>query len=236
LLTAEEIAVIVPIPENVFDDTEFNVWENVKPRIVEACAKVLDLAVFFGVGKPSTWPTSLTEGARAAGNVYSAATAGDLAEDLNQTMALVEADGFDANIIYAARTMKALLRGLRDSQGRLIYAQNLTDATPTSSVYGVDVEFVPTNTWNAPVAAHGTSPVIPEAGASAIIGDRNAAILGVRQDLTFKVLTEATVNGVNLAETDRIALRAKMRVAFQVADPTTAEGGSGAYPFAVLGL
>ncbi len=53
--------------------------------------------------------------------------------------------------------------------------------------------------------------------------------------MTFKLLDQATVGGVNLAERDMIALRVKMRVGFQVASSTTREGGATAYPFAVLG-
>lgn len=44
-LEAEEIAVIVPIHENVFEDTELNVWDEVRPRIAEALGAVLDGAV-----------------------------------------------------------------------------------------------------------------------------------------------------------------------------------------------
>jgi HK97 family phage major capsid protein len=225
-LTAEEIAVIVPIHENVFDDTEFGVWEAVRPRIVEAVGKVLDGAVFFGTNKPASWPASLEDGARAAGNARSAAAAGDLVEDINATWALVEADGFDVNVQYAARSLRAALRGLRDTNGAPIYLQSLRGDGDANLLMGEPIEWVTNGSW---VAAAG-GPV----GATLIAGDRNAAILGLRQDITFKVLTEATVGGVNLAETDRIALRAKMRVAFQVADPTTAEGGATAYPFAIL--
>lgn len=229
-LTAEEIAVIVPIHENVFDDSEINVWDEVRPRIAEAFGKVLDGAVFFGTNKPTSWPNSLEDGARAAGNVYSAATAGDLVEDINQTWALVEADGFDVNVNYAARSLRAQLRGLRDAnQQPLLAVQGGLGSRPNYMIYGEDLEFVTNGAWVA--ATGGTAP----AGATLIAGDRNMAILGIRQDVTYKILDQATVGSLNLAERDMIALRAKFRVAFQVADPTTIEGGSTAYPFAVLG-
>ena len=42
MLEAEEIACIVPIPENVVDDADFNVWGELRPAIAEAVAQVLD--------------------------------------------------------------------------------------------------------------------------------------------------------------------------------------------------
>lgn len=227
-LTAEEIAVIVPIHENVFDDTSLNVWEEVRPRIAEALGAVLDGAVLFGTNKPSSWPSSLEDGARSAGNLYSAATTGDLAEDINQTWALVEADGFDVNVNYAKRSLRASLRGLRDDNNNPIYLDSLRGDGRADMIYGADLHWVRNGAWVNAVAS-------PAGGATLIAGDRNMAILGIRQDVQYKILTEATVGSLNLAERDMIAIRAKFRVAFQVADPTTIEGGSSAYPFAVLG-
>ena len=41
-ITAEEIAVIVPIPEAVLDDSDYDIWGEVKPRVIEAFGKVID--------------------------------------------------------------------------------------------------------------------------------------------------------------------------------------------------
>lgn len=234
-LIAEEIAVIVPIHENVFDDSSFNVWAEVRPLIAQEFGRVLDGAVLFGTNIPTTWDASLEDGARAAGNVYSAATAGDLAEDINQVWALVEADGFDVNVNYAARTMRSRLRGLRDANGQPIYLDSLRGDGRTPAIYGEDLAYVTNGAWVPAVADAdpATAGDQPE-GADFISGDRSKAILGVRQDMTFKLLDQATVGTLNLAERDMIALRAKMRVAFAVATPVTVEGAGG-YPFAILG-
>lgn len=229
-LVAEEIAVIVPIHENVFEDSSYNIWETVRPLIAEEFGRVLDGAVLFGTNKPASWPLSLEDGARAAGNVRSAAAAGDLAEDINQTWAPVEADGYDVNVNYAARTLRASLRGLRDTQGAPIYLDNLRADGASASIYGEDIFYVRNGAWVPATGLAGS-----DTGASLIAGDRTKAILGVRSDMQFKLLDQATVGTLNLAERDMIALRVKMRVAFQVASSTTREGGSTAYPFAVLG-
>lgn len=229
VLEAEEIAVIVPIPENVFDDAAFNVWDAVRPRIAEAVGAVLDGAVFFGTGKPTSWPDALVPGAVAAGNVISATdNAGDLAEDFNATISLVETDGFDPDTIWSNRALRSSLRGLRNVDGTPIYNPSLRDAD-VDSLYGIRMEWVRNGAW---VPAGGTN--VAPTGARALVGDSGMAVLGIRQDMTYKMLDQATVGGFNLAEQDMIALRCKMRVAFQVADPTTIEGGTAAFPFAAL--
>ena len=75
-----------------------------------------------------------------------------------------------------------------------------------------------------------------------IAGDRNAAILGVRQDFTFDIFTEGVISDgsgnvvLNLMQQDAAAMRAVGRFAFAVANPINAEGVAAAnrLPFAVL--
>ena len=50
-LHAGELAVIVPIPEAVLADSNYDIWGEVKPRIVEAMGRRIDEAILFGVGK-----------------------------------------------------------------------------------------------------------------------------------------------------------------------------------------
>ena len=228
-LTAEELAVIVPIPENVFDDTEFGVWEEVRPRIAEAIGKALDSAVFFGNGAPASLDPSLYEGALTSGQVYGVGDSTvDLAEDINQTWGLVEAVGFDVNTQYASRRIRMSLRGLRDDNNQPIYLESLRSDGVDRSIGGVDLTFVQNGAWDDDVTL--------------IAGDATKAILGIRQDVTYKILTEATLTDgsgnvtVSLAEQDMIALRAKFRVGFVVANTVSSETGSQEYPFAVLSV
>src|SRR5688572_15857632 len=46
-LNIEEIAVILPVPDNVIADVEINIWDEAEPYIREAMGRVLDSAVFF---------------------------------------------------------------------------------------------------------------------------------------------------------------------------------------------
>jgi HK97 family phage major capsid protein len=231
VLEAEEIAGIVVIPENVLDDAEpdFDLWAEIRPRIVEAVGKTLDAAVFFGTNAPTSWPDGIVPAAIAAGNTYAEGTSGvDLAEDINQVIALVEADGYDAPTAYAKRTLRARLRGLRDDQNMPII-QPPTAGANVPSLYGADLQWVTNGSWNA-------------AAATLVVGDPRYAVLGLRQDITYKFLDQASVTIdvlgtptlISLAENDLLGLRFKIRVGFQTAETITQEGGAGAYPFAVL--
>ena len=54
-ITAEELAVLVPIPDSVREDASINLFETMKPLIAEAFGKKIDQAAIFGVDKPTTW-------------------------------------------------------------------------------------------------------------------------------------------------------------------------------------
>jgi HK97 family phage major capsid protein len=222
-LVAEEIAVIVPIHENVLEDSQVSIWGEVRPLIAEEFGRILDGAVFFGTNTPGTWATALVPGATAAGNLVNEGDGADLADDVNLTWAEVEGDGFDVNVQYASRRLRARVRGLRSPDGTPIYLNNYRDDQRTNSLYGEDLHYVSNGAWDNDAA-------------TLLAGDRTKAILGLRSDVQYKVLTEATVGGINLAERDMVAIRAKMRVAFQVANPITRSNETAAsrYPFAVL--
>src|SRR5690349_13895227 len=67
-LTAEEIAVLIPIPNNVLADASVNIWDKLRPEVGEAIGRALDAAVLFGTNKPSSWAAALATQAIAAGN------------------------------------------------------------------------------------------------------------------------------------------------------------------------
>lgn len=232
-LEAEELAVIVPIHENVLDDSTFDIFGEVRPRLAEAIGAKLDLAIFAATELPASWATNGFNGiipdAVSASNTVelgtAAASAGGTAEDLNQLFAKVEADGFDVSGVAAERTFRALIRSARDTTG-----QKLGDLSPNGAeILGAPVEFVPSGTLGG--AAH-----------VAVAGDTSQGIMGVRSDINYKVLTEAVIQDnhgaivYNLAQQDMVALRVTFRAAFQVANPITrANPNDGTrYPFAVL--
>lgn len=220
-LVAEELAVIVPVHENLLADTKFDVWAEVRPLVVQEFGRLLDLAVFQGVGKPATWTDpALIPGAIAAGNTVTEGEGVDLADDFNLAFAEVEDDEFDVNAAFTGRFLRSQLRGLRDADGQPIYLDGLRGDNNTSSIYGQDLYYVGNRAWDKDQA-------------TALVGDASKVVLGVREDVQVKLLTEATVGGINLAERDMVALRFKFRVAFATAF-STAGGEATDYPFAAI--
>lgn len=228
-ITAEELAVIVPVPENVLADSSYDIFAEVRPRIVEAIGKKLDQAVLFGTDAPSSFEDSVVEGAIAADNDYAIDTAGDLAEDINQVMAKVEADDYEVTGFAARKRLKARLRGLRDGQNNLLFQPSLQSGTP-STLYGEDIVYSDANgAWQAE-------------GVDLIAGDWSKLAIGVRQDITFKLFTEGVISDdsgnvvLNLMQQDSVALRVVARYGFTVANPISSRTGNstGRYPFAVL--
>ena len=231
-LNIEELAAIVPIPEAVLDDASFDVWGSIKPLLVQGIGRALDSAVLFGVNKPASWPTDINTAAIAAGNTRVRGTAsqsaGGVAEDFNQLFAKVEADGFAVDGLVARTSYKSILRGARDTTG-----QALLDVA-NQKVMGEDLKIVAAGLWPTGGGA-GTN-------AEAFAGEWSQAILGVRQDITYKILTEAVIQDgsgtiqFNLAQQDMVALRVVFRVGWQVANTINYEGANDStqYPFAVM--
>lgn len=230
-IDAEELAVIVPIPESVLDDQNYDIWGEVRPRIVEAFGKAFDLAVFHGTNAPSSWPTNLVDGAVAASNNVTLGTGADLYDDIMSetgVIAKIEADGYLVTGHVGALTMRSKLRGLRDATGQPLFMRAIQDTT-RYELDGAPMLF--------PVNAG-----FDATDALMISGDWTQLVWAVRQDITYKVLTEAVIQDpagniiYNLAQQDMVALRAVMRLGWQLPNPINPVQPTEAsrYPFAVL--
>ncbi|MFD9949691.1 phage major capsid protein [Nonomuraea sp. NPDC059023] len=225
-LVVEELAVIVPIPEAYLDDAQVPIWDEVRPRIVEAFGVAIDAATLFGVSKPSTWGNPIYQSAVAAGNVVTAGT--DLALNVSQLGELLAKDGFPVSAFASRPGLNWKLVGLRATDGHPIYQPDL-QGRPGGTLYGYPLNEVANGAWNATEA-------------ELIAGDWSKAIIGMRQDITFKMFTEGVITDnsnavvLNLMQQDAVALRAVMRLAFATANPITALNANAAtrYPFGVL--
>lgn len=228
-LVAEEIAVIVPIPEAYIDDSEFDIWGEVRPLIEEAFAVAIDAAVLFGTNKPDTWGKDVYQHAVDAGNavVRAAINGQDVAGDVSDAMALVENDGFDVNGHVARRSLRSSFRNLRDDNGQPIFTSGIPNKEP-ATLWGEPLRYVSNASFDT-------------GNASLLTGDWNQAIFATRQDISFKILDQASIHDdtgalvYNFAQQDMLGLRCVGRFAYQVVNTANREGTySGQSPFAVL--
>jgi HK97 family phage major capsid protein len=228
-LNVEEIAAIVPIPEAVLDDATFDVWGSIRPLLAQAVARVLDAAIFFGANKPASWPADIVAGAVAAGNVVArgtnAAASGGVAADVSDLFTTVENDGHDVNGLVGIVGYKGRLRNVRNAQGELLAEVSSDQA------YGVTIRYPMRGLWPTGASV-----------AELIAGDFTQGILGVRRDVTYKILDQAVIQDntgaivYNLAQQDMVAMRVVARYAYQVANPINYDQPTEAnrFPFGVL--
>jgi len=225
-IDAEELAVIVPIPESVLDDQDYDIWGEIRPSIEEAFGLAIDQAVLFGTNIPTTWSTNLggaglTAVANTASHRLSLAGYTDLYEALlgetaggtDGVLMSIEADGYMATGHVADLSMRGKLRNCRDSDGNPIFKRSMQDSTR----YELDGEPI-AFPRNGAFGAAGNSELL-------FAGDWSKLVYAFRQDITYKVLTEAVIQDAagnivyNLAQQDMIALRAVIRLGFALPNP-----------------
>lgn len=212
-----EIACIVPVPENVFDDADYPIWDEAQPHIVGAVNEVFDRAVFYKEGAPSNWPAGLVQQIADAGQAVPIGSVGtDLYDDLlgeGGVLGLVEEDGFMATGHAAHPAMKAKMRGLRSDQRPLFAA---LPGEAGKNRYALDGEPV----------SFATNGSIDRDNTLLISGDWNQLVWSVRQDVTWKLLDQAVIQDpgtgdivFNLPQQDMVALRMKFRVGWALPNP-----------------
>ena len=217
-INAAELAVIVPIKENVLNDTSIDIWSEVKPRIVEAFGKKIDNAIFNGTDKPADWRAGLIPSIVTAG---AEVTEGDnLYSDINDVMTKVEESGYNVTGLLGGVGLKGKFRMLTDTTGQPIKGTEI-DSLPKA--------FLDNGAWDK------TKSVL-------IAGDFSQAVYAIRQDVTYKVLTEAVIQDpssgdilYNLAQDDMVALRVVMRLGWEIPNPVNAlNETTKRFPFANL--
>jgi len=232
-MNIEEIAAIIPIPDNVIDDADVPIWSQVMPLCEQAAGRLLDATVFFGTNAPASFPTNVVAAAAAAGNTIqigtNAAAAGGIVGDHSDMLAAIEADGYDPTKGVAARTLRGRARQARNTQGERYDEIQMT--ADTVVIDGVVYEFPMRGLWPTGAGA-----------VQSIAIDDTEFVVGVRKDVTWKVLDQAVIQDntgaiiYNLAQQDMSALRLTMRVGWQVANTINYDQAVEAsrYPAAIL--
>lgn len=222
-LQVEEIAVIMPVPDNVLADVDADIWDEAQPLLAEAFGRTLDSAVFFGASAPASFPTNVVAGAVAAANTVTVGTnataAGGFFGDIDDLYGKIEADGYEVNGFVAPTSFKAKLRKVRGTDGRKLDEGRTSGDLTTLDGHPIDYAMK----GLFPIATVGAGGSAAN-GVQVIAGDWSQFVVGVRQDISMKILTEAVItdnSGViifNLAQQDMTAVRLTFRAGWQVAN------------------
>ena len=215
-----EIAVIVPIKEDVLDDASIDIWGEIRPRLVEAIGKKIDQAIFAGVDKPSAWRADLLSSIAQAG-AYVSQGSGTLYSAINDAMVKVEESGYNPSGIVGGVDVKGKFRMMLDTSGQPIKGTEI-DELPKA--------YIDNGAWD-------------KTKAQMIVGDFTQAVYSIRQDITYKVLDQAIIQNpddgeimYNLAQEDMVALRVVMRLGWEIPNPITSLQPDEAvrFPFAAI--
>ncbi len=230
-ITAEELAVIVPIPEAVVADASFDILGEVQPRVMEAIGQRVDGATIFGVNRPASWRADIITTARQAGNNVAPGSSPnyyDLIMGEGGVIAKVEESGRMVTGALSAMGMRAKLRGLKGTDGHPIFKSDMQGAT-SYALDGAPMYFPQNGSFDQSIA-------------QLIVGDFSQAVYSIRQDITVKILDQGVIQDpstkaivYNLAQQDMIALRVVFRMGWALPNPATRmDGDRTSCPFAYL--
>ena len=220
-ITAEELAVIVPIKEDVLDDADYDIWADVRPRLVEAFGKAIDNAILTGVNKPNGFRLDLLSSVLNAGAVVTQGADQTLYSAINDAMVKVEESGYNPTGLVGGVDVKGKFRMMLDTSGQPIAG---------TEIGNLPKFYVDNGSWNKDKAMM-------------VVGDFSQAVYAIRQDITYKILDQAVIqdpaNGeilYNLAQEDMVALRVVMRLGWEIPNPINALNPDEAtrFPFASI--
>jgi HK97 family phage major capsid protein len=231
-MSAEELAITVPIPDAFIADTGVDLFAEIQPRLSEAFAAALDAAVFFGIKSPWTNPDSdsIYKRAVAAGNVRQLGTSTDIAGDVAVLARDLVEVGYNPQSMAVEPGFSWRLNAERTAQGVSPYNPGGGVDSEKQTLYGKPLVEVVDGAWDS-------------TRANLILGDFSRyAMIGIRQDITFKLFDQGVITDAsgavqyNAITQDLKILRVVMRVAFASVAPISAINPTyGAeYPFACL--
>lgn len=216
-LTAEELAVIVPIKDNVLNDAEIDIWEQVKPELAKSIGRKIDEAVLFGKDAPTSFGQGIIPAIISKSK--SVQETGKLYSDINDVMTLVEESGYEVTGLLGGVSLKGKFRMMTDTTGQPLN---------TTEIGSLNRVFVDNGAWDKETA-------------TLIAGDFNEAVYSIRQDVTFDVFREGVIQNpdgsiaYNLMQEDMSAIRVVFRFGTAIPNPVNSlDDTENRYPFAAL--
>lgn len=191
-LNAKKLAIIVPFSNEMLNESIVDVIQELQPQITEQMHRKFDqVAIANLIAKITVSGNHIAEGATAGQALYG---------DVSDVMALIEANGYDVNGFLAHHGFKNRVRKMVDGNGNALYLPK--------GVAGESDEF-----YGAPI---GYNFGVDKATHELVAGDFNYSVVGIQGEMRFKLLQEATVGGLNLAENDMSAMRILLPVAHAI--------------------
>ncbi|TAH79750.1 phage major capsid protein [Bacillus subtilis] len=206
-MISKKLGVIIPVSKEFLRYTIADFFTQMRPAIAEAFAIKFDQAALFGVDSPFGQGVSVFEKIKESGNTVALNSLGNLYDELNGVMALVEDADKDVNGFTTTRRFRQKLRGTKDGNGLPIF----NDATGgvTQQALGLPIGYADSKSWDYEKAA-------------LLAADWNYTRYGIPQGMEYKISEDATLttivdadgNPINLYERDMVALRVTQQVGF----------------------
>ncbi|MCX7611850.1 MAG: phage major capsid protein [Ignavibacterium sp.] len=197
-IDTKKLAAIVAVSNELLEDALVDVGEFLIKKIGEAFGKAEDNAFFNGTS-PFTGLFQVNTGL--FGNQVSVSNPDDISyEKLLDMVYGIDQSYLDGAKWLMHRTTLSQIRKIKDTTGNPIFFP-ANDGT-----IGTLLGF--------PVVLVESAPNVTSPGVIAILGNPSNTYYGVKKELSVQLLTEATIDGTNLAERDLSAIRVIERVAF----------------------
>jgi HK97 family phage major capsid protein len=206
-MVSKKLGVIIPVSKEFLRYSVKDFFAQMRPAIAEAFAVKFDQAALYGINSPFGTGVSVFEKANGAGNTVALNSIGNLYDELNGVIALVEDADKDVDGFTTTRRFRQKLRGTKDNNDLPIF----NDATggATQQALGLPIGYVDSKSWDYTKAL-------------LLAADWDMTRYGIPQGMEYKISEDATLttiadeNGdpINLFERDMFALRVTQQVGF----------------------
>lgn len=206
-MVSKKLGVILPVSKEFLRYSVSDFFNQMRPAIAEAFAIKFDQAALFGINSPFGAGVSVFEKIQSSGNTVELNSLGNLYDELNGLMALVEDADKDVDGFTTTRRFRQKLRGTKDGNGLPIF--NDANGGATQQALGLPIGYVDSKSWDYTKAL-------------LLAADWDYTRYGIPQGMEYKISEDATLttlqdeNGedINLFERDMFALRVTQQVGF----------------------
>lgn len=233
-ILAADMGTVVPVPINTLEDSDYDIWMALEPKVIEALGKLIDSLILHKAAgsAPTDWPIGIVPYCVANSKTVDLSTqlaAGDDLYDVllgeSGVVSIPESDGYYPTGHIAALSMRSKLRGCRDANGQPIFVSD-----PNGPVrYSLDGE---------PIMFPRNGGITPSS-ALLISGAWDQLVYSWRKNITFDVSAEGVISDsdgkvqINLKQQRYLALYCHIRFGWALPTPPNQINAT-PYPFGVL--